>query len=148
MDTLKAPPAIDLTKRPPRSPNVKLAGIVSLARMIDKTRAYHEGTIGEYEVDCPHDKPVLALLGIDYKTFAARVKALRYDDAHIAAWVTGLLAGKSPRDLQDFNEKRRSWGPDRHSRMYWELVHRKICPNRPDVKTWFALLDLDEGRTA
>jgi hypothetical protein len=116
--------------------------------MIDKTHANDQGTIGEYDIDCPHDKPVLAFLGIDFRTFAAKVRALRYDDAHIAAWVSGLLAGKAPRDLQDFNDKRRAWGPDKHSAHYFETMRRKVAPDRTDINTWFAVLDLDEGRTA
>lgn len=56
---------MDLTKEFPRSPNDTLAGIVSLPRMIDKTHADADGKLGEYDVDCPHDKPVLAFLGID-----------------------------------------------------------------------------------
>lgn len=139
---------MDLTNRPPRSPNEKLAGIVSLPRLIDKAHAKADGALGEYDVDCPHDKPLLALLGVDFKTFATRVKELRYDDAHIAQWVTGLLAGKTPRDLQDFNEKRRAWAPDSHSRAYFETLRKKVAPDRTDVRTWFALLDIDEGRTA
>jgi Domain of unknown function (DUF5069) len=138
---------MDLTKQHPRSPNEKLAGIVSLPRLIDKAHANAEGTLGEYDIDCPHDKPLLAFLGIDFKTFAAKVKEYRYDDAHIAQWVTGLLAGKTPRDLQDFNDKRRAWGPDAHSRAYFETLRRKLAPHRTDLHTWFALLDIDEGRT-
>ena len=72
---------MDLTKDYPRSPNDMLAGIVSLPRMIDKTRADAEGTLGEYDVDCPHDKPVLAFLGVDFAAFAAKLKENgdRYD---------------------------------------------------------------------
>jgi hypothetical protein len=139
---------MDLTKRHPRSPNEKLAGVVSLPRLIDKARANAEGTLGTYDVDCPHDKPLLALLGVDFKTFSAKITELGYDDAHSAQWATGRLAGKTPRDLQDFNDKRRAWGPDAHSRAYFETLRKKVAPDRSDVKTWFVLLDLDEGRTA
>ncbi len=147
MDVLRRP-KLDLTKQPPRSPNAKLAGIVSLPRLIDKTRAHEEGVIGAYDIDCPHDKPLLAFLGVDFRTFAAKIKSFNYDDDHIASWVTGLLAGKTPRDLQDFNDKRRAWGPDAHSAVYFEKLRRQVAPERTDVRTWFALLDLDEGRTA
>jgi hypothetical protein len=139
---------MDLTKRPPRSPHAKLAGIVSLPRLIDKVHAAAEGTLGEYDVDCPHDKPLLKFIGVDFKTFSAKCKEFRYDDAHIAQWVTGLLAGKTPRDLQDFNDARRAWAPDSHDRLYFERMRRKAAPDRTDVRTWFQLLDLDEGRTA
>ncbi len=40
--------APDLTKRPPRSPRVRLGGYVILPRMLDKGRALVAGTKGEY----------------------------------------------------------------------------------------------------
>jgi hypothetical protein len=139
---------MDLTKQVPRSPNDTLAGIVSLPRMIDKTHAYNDGTLGEYDVDCPHDKPVLAFLGVDFPTFAAKVKELRYDDAAIEAWAKQLLSKKSPEELRSFNESRRTWKPDEHSLGYFQSLRDKVAPGRTDVTTWFTLLDLDEGRRA
>ena len=47
--------APDLTKRPPRSPRVRLGGLVILPRMLDKGRAAIAGTIGDYHYDCPLD---------------------------------------------------------------------------------------------
>jgi hypothetical protein len=123
-----------------------LAGIVSLPRMIDKTRANAEGTLGEYDVDCPHDRPVLDFLGVDFATFAAQLKDLHYDDAAVEGWAKTQLAGKAPAEVAAFNESRRNWGPDEHSRPYFEDLRAKVAPNRSDVKTWFELLDLDEGR--
>jgi hypothetical protein len=137
---------MDLTKQHPRSPNDMLAGIVSLPRMIDKTHADNDGTLGEYDVDCPHDKPVLAFLGIDYPTFAAKVKELRYDNAAIEAWAKGLLGAKTPDELRAFNESRRNWKPDDHSMGYFQKLRDQVAPGRNDVTTWFTLLDLDEGR--
>jgi len=137
---------MDLTTAVPRSPYEMLAGIVSLPRMIDKTRANAEGTLGEYDVDCPHDKPVLAFLGIDFATFSAKLKELHYDDAAIEAWAKAKLAGKTPEDLAAFNDARRAWGPDEHSRPYFDALHAKVAAGRADVTTWFELLDLDEGR--
>jgi hypothetical protein len=137
---------MDLRTQVPRSPYDMLAGIVSLPRMIDKTRANAEGTLGEYDVDCPHDKPVLALLGVDFPAFSAKLKELHYDDAAVEAWAKTRLAGKTPGELEAFNAARRAWGADEHSRPYFDALHEKVAPNRPDVTTWFELLDLDEGR--
>jgi len=47
---------MDLTKTAPRSAKDKLAGIVSLKRTIDKSKANDEGHLGDYHYDCPHDK--------------------------------------------------------------------------------------------
>src|SRR5512135_190240 len=51
--------APDLTKRPPRSPRVRLGGYVILPRMLDKGRAAVAGTPGEYHYNCPMDQGFL-----------------------------------------------------------------------------------------
>jgi hypothetical protein len=139
---------MDLTKDYPRSPNDMLAGIVSLPRMIDKTRADAEGTLGEYDVDCPHDKPVLAFLGVDFAAFAAKLKELKYDDKAVEAWAKPLVDKHSPAEIAAFNESRRAWKPDDHSQQYFDKLKAQVAPSRPDVTTWFKLLDLDEKRAA
>jgi hypothetical protein len=139
---------MDLTKEFPRSPNDMLAGIVSLPRMIDKTQANAEGTLGEYDVDCPHDKPVLAFLGVDFPTFAAKVKELKYDTKAVEAWAKPLVDKHSPAEIKAFNDSRRAWAPDDHSQGYFDNLKAQVAPNRADVTTWFKLLDLDEKRAA
>jgi hypothetical protein len=139
---------MDLTKRVPRSPNEMLAGIVSLPRMIDKTQADVEGTLGEYDVDCPHDKPVLAFLGVDFPTFEAKLKELNFDTAKVGAWAQPLVDKHSPAEISAFNESRRNWQPDAHSQAYFDQLKAEVAPDRADVTTWFKLLDLDEKRAA
>jgi hypothetical protein len=123
-----------------------MAGIVSLPRVIDKARADAEGTLGDYDVDCPHDRPVLEFLGTDYATFSAKIKDLKYDDAAIEAWARTKLAAHPPAEIAAFNAARRNWGPDEHSRPYFDQLRAKVAAGRSDVTTWFDLLDLDEGR--
>ncbi len=139
---------MDLTKTVPRSPNEMLAGIVSLARMIDKTEADAEGTLGEYDVDCPHDKPVLAFLGVDYPTFKAKLTELKFDTKAVEAWAKPLVDKHTPAEIQAFNNERRAWAPDGHSQGYFDKMAAQVAPGRKDVKTWFKLLDLDEKRAA
>jgi hypothetical protein len=139
---------MDLSKEVPRSPNDMLAGIVSLPRMIDKTQADTEGTLGEYDVNCPHDKPVLAFLGVDYPTFKAKLKALNFDTKAVEAWAKPLVDKHSAAEIAAFNDSRRAWTPDDHSQAYFDQLKAQVAPNRPDVKTGFKLLDLDEKRAA
>jgi uncharacterized protein DUF5069 len=139
---------MDLSKEVPRSPNDVLAGIVSLPRMIDKTQADTEGTLGEYDVDCPHDRPVLAFLGVDYPTFKAKLKELKFDTKAVEAWAKPLVGKHSPAEIAAFNDARRAWAPDDHSQPYFDDLRAQVAPNRSDVKTWFKLLDLDEKRAA
>ena len=43
---------MDLTRQPPRRPsNDRVAGIIGLARMIDKARGHNAETIGEFKLE-------------------------------------------------------------------------------------------------
>ena len=140
--------ALDLRTAYPRSPNTLMAGLVSLARTTDKSRANDAGTLGEYHFDCPHDKPLFAFLGVSADTFASRVRELGSDEK-IEAWVRDeLLAGKSPAEIAAFNADRRAWRPDpgTPSAAFFDDTLRRVGNGRHDITTWFDLLDLEEGR--
>jgi len=137
---------MDLTKEFPRSPNEKMLGLVSLARVIDKARAFNEGTLGEYDYDCPHDKPLFAFLGVDGPTFAKKVAELGTDDA-ISGWVRTLISNKSPQQIEAFNAERRAWAPgNADAQQFFDQARDRIAPGRTDIKTWCALLDAEEKR--
>ena len=139
---------MDLTIKAPRSAKDKLVGLVSLKRAVDKAKAYNEGKLGEYDYDCPHDKPLFAFLGTNGEEFARKVKELDTDDA-IANWVqSALLAGKTPAQIEAFNAERMRWHPDpgSHSEEYFNNLRQQVAPGRPEIVTWFDLLDLDEKR--
>jgi len=140
---------MDLRTSAPRSAKDKLAGLVSLKRVIDKAKARNDDQLGEYDYDCPHDKPLFEFLGTDGHTFAAKVKELGSDDA-IAQWVQReFLSKKSAADIEAFNNDRMRWHPEpgTPSEKYFKDLREKVAPGRPDVVTWFDLLDLDEKRT-
>jgi hypothetical protein len=140
---------MDLTTSIPRSAKDRLAGLVSLKRTIDKAKAYNEGHLGEYDYDCPHDKPLFAFLGTDGATFAAKVKELD-DDAAIVAWLQSstLLPKKTQAEIDAFDLDRMRWHPDpgSHGAEYFDTLRKQVAPDRPEIVTWFDLLDLDEGR--
>jgi hypothetical protein len=139
---------MNLTIEKPRSPKDKLVGLLSLKRVIDKAKAYNEGQLGEYDYDCPHDKPVFEFLGTNGEEFARKVKELGTDDA-IAAWVqTQFLSKKTPAEIEKYNAERMRWHPEAGSpgAQYFEGLREQVAPGRKDVVTWFDLLDLDEGR--
>src|SRR6185312_9186810 len=95
--------AMDLRTSAPRSAKDKLAGLVSFKRVIDKAKAHNEGHLGEYDYDCPHDKPMFEFLGTTGDVFAAHVKDLETDDA-IAEWVQkDFLSKKSQAEIDAFN---------------------------------------------
>ena len=139
---------MDLTTTAPRSAKDEMAGLVSLKRTIDKAKAHNEGHLGDYDYDCPHDKPLFAFLGVDGETFARKVKELQSDEA-IEAWVRReFLAKKTPAEIDAFNADRMRWHPEPgdHSYDYFVQLRDQVAPGRGDVVTWFDLLDLDEHR--
>lgn len=140
---------MDLTQSAPRSAKEKLAGLVSLARTIDKAKAHNQGRLGEYDYDCPHDRPLFEFLGTDGDTFAAKVRELDGDEA-IVDWLRRdtNLGRKSQADIDAFNADRMHWHPDpgSHSEQYFNQLRDTVAPGRPQIVTWFDLLDVDEGR--
>ena len=135
----------DLTKRPPRSPRVRLGGYVILPRMLDKGRATVAGKNGEYHFACPLDQRFLEFAGIDPKRLKKQLAAGKGDgeilkwvqarakhkrtDAEIAAW-SGHQEQRAPSDVE--------------SREFFHNLHKKNAPKRDDIVTWFDLLDLDD----
>jgi hypothetical protein len=138
---------MDLTTSVPRSPKDKMLGLVSLKRAIDKAKAYNEGHLGEYDYDCPHDRPLFEFLGTNGREFARTVKELGSDEA-IADWVRrDFLTSKTPDEIDRFNQERMRWHPeDAEHLAYFESLRNQVAPDRTDVTTWFDLLDLDEKR--
>lgn len=138
---------MDLTKTYPRSPKDKMLGLVSLKRTSDKAKAHNEGHLGEYDYDCPHDKPLFEFLGTNGEEFARKVNELDTDEK-IGEWVKQLLKNKTPEDIERFNESRFQWHPEpgSHSYEYFMNQRNKLAPDRDDITTWFDLLDLDEKR--
>ncbi len=137
---------MDLTTTYPRSPKDPLLGLVSLKRTIDKAKASNAGTLGEYHYDCPHDKPLFEFLGVDAQTFARKVEELGSDD-RIAEWLRAeYLNGKTPEQIAAFNERRMRWHPEPGSDSEGFFNAERDRLRRPDLQTWFDLLDVDEGR--
>jgi hypothetical protein len=139
---------MDLTKTAPRSAKDKLAGIVSLRRTIDKAKANDEGHLGDYHYDCPHDKPLFEFLGTNAEEFSQKVRELKTDDA-IARWLQDkTLSHKSKTQIDRFNEERMHWHPEpgTDSAAFFDSERKRVAPDRPEIVTWFDLLDLDEGR--
>lgn len=139
---------MDLTVEKPRSAKDKLLGLVSLKRVIDKAKAHNDDKLGEYDYDCPHDRPLFEFLGTNGEEFARNVAELKSDEA-IADWVQReFLSKKTSEEIERFNRDRMRWHPEpgSHSFEYFQNLREQIAPGRSDVVTWFDVLDLDEGR--
>jgi hypothetical protein len=90
--------------------------------------ASNEGHLGEYDYDCPHDKPLFEFLGTTGPEFASKVKELQTDDA-IANWVqTQFLSRKSHAEIERFNIDRMHWHPEpgSHSEEYFSNLRGRL----------------------
>jgi hypothetical protein len=140
---------VDLNRRAPRSPyNTDVYGMVQLARLIDKGRAFNSNTLGAYFYgeDSGIDRATLAFLGISAAEFTEALKALP-TDTEVEAWLKADHS-QSEADIDAYNERMTQMGPttDRHKAMMAKMLSR-IAPERTDINTWFALMYLDDEKT-
>ena len=136
---------MDLSRAYPRSPNVKMAGLVHLVRMIDKAQAFKQNQIADYVYPCPLDKIILNFLRIDSDVFAN--EAMKNGDDEISAWAEETLKDKKPEDFEFINDQILEQRPDSEDRLkYFYETRDRIDPSRTDINTGVALLDLEEGR--
>ena len=137
--------AFDLTKRPPRSPRVRLGGYAILPRMLDKGRATIAGQHGEFHYDCPLDAHFLSFVGIDAKALKAQL-AKGKGDGQILDWINANAKFKrSAVEIAAWSAYQDSRVPsDLESRTFFNEYHKKLAPNRNDVSSWFDVLDIDD----
>ena len=136
---------MDLTRQPPRRPsNDSVAGIVGLARMIDKARGHNAGTLGEFKYgdDSGLDAEVLRFINMEAAEFARSAGEL--DDDSLGALALDK-ARKSQAAIAAFNEEHLTREPqdELHHRLLAERVAR-YAPDRRDVRTVFSSIELDD----
>ena len=136
---------MDLTKQPPRRPsNDRVAGIVGLARMIDKARGHNAETIGEFKYgdDSGLDVEVLEFINMSAAEFAEAVDEL--DDEALGELAL-KRAQKSQAEIDAFNEEHLTQEPqdELHERLLVERI-AQYAPGRTDIKTVFASIELDD----
>ncbi|MCC6483630.1 MAG: DUF5069 domain-containing protein [Armatimonadetes bacterium] len=140
------PKVRDLTREFPRSPNKEIAGYVLLARLIDKCRATLAGRNGEYLFNCPLDQRFFEFTGIDAEEIKAFI-ASGATDEEIGQWVKEHDKRNSEEDVLAWSYDQRGREPEgAEAKAYFEQSRREIAPKRYNVRTWFQLLDAEEGR--
>lgn len=117
--------AKDLSKMPPRSPRVRVAGFALLARAIDKCRAYLAGTLGDYSHGCPVDMVLLDQKRVSLGDFRERV-ALGASDEEIGEWLK--MEGK-PMDDSEIKE----WSDELEARGFFEKLEASDAADFPNV---------------
>jgi hypothetical protein len=138
---------MDLTKTYPRSVRDKIAGVVMLARTVDKAKAKAHGNIGEYHYNCPMDQGVFSFLGIDHEKFLDKVSNAK-SDAEIEAYVQTFAGKKTASEIEQWNADFLAYKPaaGSESEGYFLELRNSVAPDRTDVTTWADVLDLDEKR--
>ena len=140
---------IDLNRRAPRSPyNTDVYGMVQLARLIDKGRAFNSDTLGAYFYgeDSGIDRATLAFLGVSAAEFTEALKTSS-TDAEVEAWLKANHP-KSEADIEAYNAQMTQMGPtdERYKAIMAKMIN-KIAPERTDINTFFALMALDDEKT-
>jgi hypothetical protein len=140
---------VDLARHAPRSPyNTSLLSMIGLARLIDKGRASLSNSLGDYFYgkDSFLDSHVLKFLGISAESFQNALKDLP-DDGAVLNWVQKQI-DKSDTDIIDFNDKITSRGPRNTKQKSWFKKRvGGLDPNRPDITTLMAMVQLDDQIT-
>jgi hypothetical protein len=136
---------MDLTQLFPRSPKIKMSGLVMVPRMIDKARAYNAKTLGEYIFPCPLDKIILEFLNIDHEEIIHLAQKLT--DEEIVLWIKERCLNRSEKDKEQINQKILERKPNtQESLNRFNKLRNAVNPTRTDITTWVDLLELDENR--
>ena len=136
---------MDLTQLFPRSPKIKMSGLVMVPRMIDKVRAYNAKTLGEYIFPCPLDKIILEFLNIDHEEVIHLAQKLT--DEEIVLWINERCLNRSEKDKEQINQKILERKPNtQESLNRFNKLRNAVNPTRTDITTWVELLELDENR--
>ena len=137
---------MNLVESIPRSPKIKMKGLVMISRMIDKARAYNSNTLGEYIFPCPLDKIILEFLNTNHKQFAYQTKKL--SDKEMSSWVEEKCSHRSKDDKERINKKILDKKPDTpESLNRFNIIRNKINPIANNVTTWVELIELEESQT-
>ena len=150
LTVLMAHDLYDLTQHPPRSPRVRLGGLVILPRMIYKARATKAGKNGEYNYACPLDANVLDFLGVEANALKAQIDN-GLGDGEILVWL--MANAKKPRTAQEiaafsaFHEQRAPSSPGSRAKMTDYQSSTPAGAKRDDITTWFEVLDLDDHQS-
>ncbi|MDX2079511.1 MAG: DUF5069 domain-containing protein [Terrimicrobiaceae bacterium] len=137
-------PALDLTQRPPRSPRSRLGGYVILPRILDKARARHAGTIGDYVYNSTLDGLFFRFVGLNPDELFEQVKT-GAGDWQILKWIETKISPKQPWEISAWSDYAADFTfHDLEGREWLTDEIRRINPDRDDIQTIFDRIDLDD----
>ena len=132
----------------PRSPYEKLGGYVHLPRLIDKARLHRKGLLNGYNYKTVgFDKHLLVFLKLNGNAFEDVANNLD-DDGAILHWVQENGARHLPESIEQWNEAMISRHPDTAVKKarFLHFLKEAGGEGRNDVRTYFDLIEFDEGR--
>lgn len=125
--------AKDLTREFPRGPLEELGGLPWLARLIDKVRALHAGTLGEYApFPCGGDRRFLATMGLEPEPLSELIKSGASDD-QIRAYVEAHATAGWPERLEAYRAYHRTPITDGEYFDYLNKAKAALAAQRPDL---------------
>lgn len=137
-----------MRKLHPRSPYEKLGGYVHLPRLIDKAKLHRQGLLNGYNYKTVgFDKHLLAFLKLDPDAFEEAANRLESDSA-ILQWVEANAKKHTPESIEHWNGEMVSRHPDTAAKKarFIHFLKEAGGASRKDIKTYFDLIEFDEGR--
>jgi hypothetical protein len=132
----------------PRSPYERLGGYVHLPRLIDKARLHRKGLLQGYNYKTVgFDKHLLTFLKLDPDAFEKTANELEDDNA-ILTWVRQNAVQHSPEEIAQWNQAMISRHPDTAAKKarFNHFLKEAGGDGRKDIRTYFDLIEFDEGR--
>ena len=132
----------------PRSPYDRLGGYVHLPRLIDKAKLHRKGLLNGYNYKTVgFDKHLLAFLKLDPDDFEEMAHRLD-DDAAILGWIENNAAKHSAEEIEQWNQAMISRHPDSAVKKarFLHFLKEAGGDGREDIRTYFDLIEFDEGR--
>lgn len=119
-----------------------------LARLIDKARLHRQGLLNGYNYKTVgFDKHLLAFLKLDPDAFEEAANRLDDDDA-ILKWVGERAPTHSTEAIEEWNHAMVSRHPDTAAKKarFLHFLKEAGGDGRKDIRTYFDLIEFDEGR--
>src|ERR1700737_3618854 len=132
----------------PRSPYEKLGGYVHLPRLIDKAKLSRKGLLDGYNYKTvDFDKHLLSFLKIDGDAFEDAVHRLE-KAGPILNWIGEISAKHSADEIEYVNQAMISRHPDTAAKRarFSYFLKQAGGAGRKDIRTYFDLIEFDEGR--
>lgn len=131
-----------------RSPYDRLAGYVHLPRLIDKAKLHRQGLLKGYNYKTVgFDKHLLAFLKLNPDDFEEAANRLETDTA-IARWIEENAVTHTTAEIEEWNQAMIARQPDNAEKKarFLHFLKEAGGESRPDIRTYFDLIEFDEGR--